>query len=67
MKNVLIEASSIELDNIEEMRYDEATNEILIKTKDKKHTYRVEETFETYIVRYETPLYINNLAREAKK
>lgn len=63
MEDILLE-TTIELNDIESLKYDKAVNEVMIKTKAKEHRYKIEETLETYILNYEQPLYINNLGKE---
>lgn len=63
MRNVLIE-SSVDVEDIESIEYCEDRSEIVIRTGAGTHVYSVEKSIETYVLNYESPVYVHALARE---
>jgi hypothetical protein len=63
MKEFLIQAGDLDPDKIESVTYDETASEVILRTEDGELRYKVEEAIGTYIVTYETPRFVNHIAR----
>jgi hypothetical protein len=62
MREFLIR-TDVSLDEISSVTYDETASEVVLRTGHGEFRYKMEESIETYVIGYETPRFVNHIAK----